>query len=170
MEGCMQGVPENNPALRSNVFSPSTWRCEDRGGGVFKLWEAACSHACLPGQTQSFFLFSFLITPSFLCSAWPLKPVSSFWLLVLSALVLVSGHFVCLCACVIAKHWQRIPLSVLLCRAHMALSKTRFCILVSEEYLDKNFCVSHVVMLWQGCSVPALFWRVCLVCLRQESS
>lgn len=57
----MQGVPENNPALRSNVFSPSTWRCEDRGGGSLNSERL---HACMPACLAKPGLF-FFIPPSF---------------------------------------------------------------------------------------------------------
>lgn len=62
--GRMYRTPENNPALSSNIFSPSTWRCEGWGGGsFFKLWGymLACLPACLPGQIWSVYIFSPLI-------------------------------------------------------------------------------------------------------------
>lgn len=93
MEGFTQWVPENKLALRSNIFPPSTWWCEDRGGGSLSSERLhACMHACLPRQTQSIFFFnSFLI---FCPSAWSSTLVSPPCLLVLSAFVLVAGHFV----------------------------------------------------------------------------
>ena len=102
VKGWMQGVPEKNPALRSYIFSSSTWRCEGRGGGSsFKLWGATCLLACLPGQTWSvlFVFVFFLLPPSyclFFCSAWSSTSASPFWLLVLSALVSIPNCFVCL--------------------------------------------------------------------------
>lgn len=77
----MHGVPENNPALRSNVFSHSTWRCEDQGGDGGSL-NSERLHACMPAClakpclclffSPSFFMLCMVIkTSKFILASCP---------------------------------------------------------------------------------------------------